>query len=335
MLLVVLGTAAIGGGSSADAAGAGAAVGKGLLDGAVPAEYVEWVKKAGALCPGESPALIAAQIWAESNFDKNAVGPDTSAGRAKGPAQFTDATWATWGRDEHGDGTPVSPHDVGDAVMAQGRFMCSLMEQARTSGYPGGSDSLALAGYNAGWGAVAKYGGVPPYKETTDYVSKILTKAAVWNVGGGAVVSGTGGGADAVRKAQQYLGVPYVWGGGTPGGPSAGFCSDGNGMLNGSCFAGSHEGFDCSSLVQNAWWATIKLPRVAQDQYDFTSAHPVALNALQPGDLIFYRQSNYGGITHVAMFYGDGKIIQAPKTGGVVEIVPLYTNGFAGATRPA
>ncbi len=329
MLLLVVGTATLGSGGTASAVGGG---GKGLLDGAVPAEYKEWIMKAGATCPGESPALIAAQVWAESGFNKDAEGPETSAGKAKGPAQFTDGTWSTWGRDDDGNGV-ASAKDIGDALMAQGRFMCSLMEQAKASGYPGGTEALALAGYNAGFGAVQQYHGVPPYKETADYIAKIQAQAAVWSIGGGAV-SGTGAGPDAVRRAAQYVGVPYVWGGGTPSGPSVGFCDGSNGMLNGLCFAGSHQGFDCSSLVQNAWWGTLHLPRVAADQYSATSGRPVSLDQLQPGDLIFYARG-VSGIDHVAMYYGDGKIIQAPRTGKSVEIVPLYKNGAVGATRPA
>ncbi|WP_324607644.1 bifunctional lytic transglycosylase/C40 family peptidase [Streptomyces sp. NRRL WC-3742] len=334
VLLVVVGTAAIGGsGTSASAA----AVPGGIKEGAIPAAYLPWVQRAAALCPqDESPALVAAQLWAESGFEDR-DGPPTASGTAKGPAQFIDSTWATYGRDDDGNGT-ASPHDVGDAVMALGRYMCSLFGQARASGYPGGNVALALAGYNAGWGAVQKYNGVPPYRETLDYVAKIKAKTAEWvAVSAPPPVNGSGAGADAVRKAATYVGLPYVWGGGSPSGPTNGYCDGANGMLGGSCFASSHSGFDCSSLVQNAWWQTIHLPRTAGDQYTATASRPVPMGALVPGDLIFYSHSGSGADSyHVVMYYGDGQVIEAPKTGKNVQIVPLYTSGgLVGATRPA
>ena len=330
VLVGVIGTATIGG------ANASPTEGTGLMAGAVPPAFLPWIYKAAALCPGdESPALIAAQLWKESNFDATARGPETKAGIAKGAAQFTDATWTAYGRDDDGNGT-ASPDDIGDAVMALGRYMCSLFAEAKASGYPGGAETLALAGYNAGWNAVAEYHGVPPYKETTDYVAAIEAKAAQWSIGAPPEVTGTGMGADAVRRAAQYLGDPYVWGGGTPAGPSLGFCDGRNGMLAGTCFAASHSGFDCSSLTQNAWWPVVHLPRTAGDQYSATASRPVPMSALQPGDLIFYSHDGNGADSyHVVMYYGDGKVIEAPRTGKNVQVVPLYTSGgLVGATRP-
>ncbi|MFD0409957.1 NlpC/P60 family protein [Kitasatospora sp. NPDC127116] len=339
VLVFAVGTAAIGGTSSESVSGGGGGNGQGLKgDAPVPASYLPWIKKAADLCPeDESPSLIAAQLWAESGF-QDRDGPPTASGTAKGPAQFIDSTWVTYGRDDDGSGT-ASPHDVGDAVMALGRYMCSLFGQAKASSYPGGADALALAGYNAGWGAVQKYNGVPPYRETSDYVAKIQAKAAEWRVLAEAPppVTGSGAGADAVRKATAYLGLPYVWGGGSPAGPSVGFCDDKNGWLNGTCFASSHSGFDCSSLVQASWWQSVKLPRTAGDQYTATASRPVPMGSLAPGDLIFYSHSGSGADSyHVVMYYGDGKVIEAPKTGKQVQIVPLYTTGgLVGATRPA
>ncbi|MFF4709595.1 NlpC/P60 family protein [Streptomyces sp. NPDC001297] len=333
ILASVIGAAAVGG-TPASAAGA-----TGIKAGKVPGEFLSWVMKAGALCDDESPALIAAQLYQESHFNAAAVGPETSSGTAKGAAQFTDASWGTWGRDDDGNGN-ASPFDIGDAVMAQGRYMCALIERAKDSGYSGGAVALALAGYNGGWGRVQQFQGVPPESfaqgQTYNYVHDIIDRAAEW-ADAVPAVTGTGSGADAVRKAATYLGLPYVWGGGTPAGPSTGFCSGNNGYLDGVCFAASHEGFDCSSLTQNAWWSTTHLPRTASDQYNATASHPVSMDALQVGDLIFYSHTGSGSDAyHVVMYYGDGKVIEAPKTGKNVQIVKLYrTGGLVGATRPA
>lgn len=335
ILAGVIGTAAIGNTATTSTTST-----SGLKSGVVPADFLPWVMRAGALCPDESPALIAAQLYQESKFNAAAVGPPTDSGTAKGPAQFVDGAWGTWGRDDDGNGT-ASPYDIGDAVMAQGRYMCALMEEAKGSKYPGTTAALALAAYNAGWGRVQQYRGVPPALfadgQTYNYVRDIIARAGEWAATLPAV-TGTGSGADAVRKAATQVGVPYVWGGGTPAGKSEGYCDGTNGYVAGACFAATHEGYDCSSLVQYAYWSTLQLPRTAADQYAATASHTVSRDSLQVGDLLFWTHGGASGIYHVAMYYGDGKIIQAPRTGEDVEIVTIGeampSSDYYGATRP-
>jgi len=116
-----------------------------------------------------------------------------------------------------------------------------------------------------------------------------------------------GGAAAALAAARSQLGVPYVWGGESPG-----------------------SGFDCSGLTQWAWrQAGVDLPRTAAAQYD-AIAH-VSLSDLQPGDLVFW---GYGGISHVGMYVGGGDVINAPDTGDVVRIEAIWNNGLVGAGRP-
>lgn len=132
--------------------------------------------------------------------------------------------------------------------------------------------------------------------------------------GGGGGTSGDGvpvapGAAGAVAAAESQLGVPYVWGGESPG-----------------------VGFDCSGLTQWAWGrAGVGLPRTAAAQYD--AIPHVSLDALQPGDLLFWNDGT-SSIQHVAMYVGGGEIIQAPYTGSVVSYAPIYTSGLVGAGRP-
>ncbi|GAA3312336.1 hypothetical protein GCM10020295_83930 [Streptomyces cinereospinus] len=104
--------------------------GGGGLQG-VPAEFRKWILKADEACkePAMVPALLAAQLYQESKF-KTSREEATSHAGAQGPAQFMPGTWATWGRDADGNGDN-SPWDIGDAVMAQGRMMCSLLKQAK------------------------------------------------------------------------------------------------------------------------------------------------------------------------------------------------------------
>jgi cell wall-associated NlpC family hydrolase len=127
-------------------------------------------------------------------------------------------------------------------------------------------------------------------------------------------VPGSSAGAIAVRAAESQLGVPYVWGGATPG-----------------------VGFDCSGLTMWAWaQAGVQLAHFAATQY--TETTHVSLSSLQPGDLLFY---DFGGngIDHVTMYvgsgpYGSSTIIQAAHTGTAVMFSPIWYSGLVGAGRP-
>ena len=134
----------------------------------VPRQYSSEIRRAAEACPQLSPQLLAAQLYQESRFEPNAVSP---AG-ARGIAQFMPETWQRWGRDLDGDGS-ADPFDPQEAIDAQGRLMCHLIRLAERSSVPGSEQSLALAAYNAGWGAVLEHEGVPPYRETREYVRTI------------------------------------------------------------------------------------------------------------------------------------------------------------------
>lgn len=175
VMMPVVMMVAVSGGGEADAEEQG--VGGGLKTGQVPAEYVPWVLKAGSMCDVIKPAVIAAQIEAESGWNPNAKSPVG----AEGLSQFMPGTWVTWGKDDDGNGR-ISPYDPGDAIMAQGRYDCALARQVqgyKDSGQATGETlDLALAAYNAGPGAVQKYGGIPPYTETQNYVARIKSLIA-------------------------------------------------------------------------------------------------------------------------------------------------------------
>ena len=116
----------------------------------------------------------------------------------------------------------------------------------------------------------------------------------------------------AVRAATSQLGTPYLWGGEGPG------------------------GFDCSGLVQWAYArAGVALPRVAQDQYDAGPAVPDG-SPLLPGDLVFFG-AGPRRVTHVGLYLGDGRFVDAPHTGAEVRVDVLagFTPTLVGATRPA
>ncbi len=111
--------------------------------------------------------------------------------------------------------------------------------------------------------------------------------------------SGSGLGERAVQVAKSYLGVPYVWAG------------------------ESREGVDCSGLTMLVWRELgIDMPHIGARQYQMGTRVPVS--QVQPGDMLFY---SYGGgpgtVHHVAMYVGDGQMIEAPMEGYTVWIVPM------------
>ena len=115
----------------------------------------------------------------------------------------------------------------------------------------------------------------------------------------------------AIGAARTRLGLPYVWG---ATGPST---------------------FDCSGLTQWAYAAAgVALPRTSREQW-FVGPHP-SLDQLQPGDLLFWatNTADPASIHHVALYIGGGYMIEAPHTGAVVHVTPVYLDGYIGATRP-
>jgi cell wall-associated NlpC family hydrolase len=123
-------------------------------------------------------------------------------------------------------------------------------------------------------------------------------------------------GLKALQYAMSVRGLPYVWGGESP-----------------------RYGFDCSGLTQWSWIkAGYYIPRTAAEQW-YALRH-VPLNALQPGDLLFYYNlDNDHQVDHVVMYagsgpWGDKTIISAAHTGTVISLSPIFTYGLIGAGRP-
>lgn len=103
------------------------------------------------------PALIEAIIESESGFDPNA----TSRAGARGLMQLMPQTAAGLG--------VTDPYDAAQNVRGGTRYLRTLLDRF-------GDVELAVAAYNAGPGAVERYGGVPPYAETQRYVRNVLAR---------------------------------------------------------------------------------------------------------------------------------------------------------------
>ncbi|MBV2353241.1 C40 family peptidase [Streptomyces sp. J2-1] len=115
----------------------------------------------------------------------------------------------------------------------------------------------------------------------------------------------SGEGDRAVRYALEQIGKPYRWGARGPG------------------------SYDCSGLTSEAWrHAGTPIPRTSQEQWARLARVP--LHDLRPGDLVVY----FADATHVAMYLGEGKVVQAPRPGDTVRVSPLAANPVLGAVRP-
>lgn len=107
---------------------------------------------------------------------------------------------------------------------------------------------------------------------------------------------------DVLFAALGLVGTPYRYGGNTP-----------------------DSGFDCSGLIGYVYRgaAGIELPRTTQAMNVMRGASPVALKALQPGDLLFFATNGGRRVSHAGIYVGQGRFVHAPSTGGSVRLDSL------------
>ena len=132
-------------------------------------------------------------------------------------------------------------------------------------------------------------------REIQAQMARQAEQAALRATGGGPTIvvdPGGPGHPEVVAIAQRYLGVPYVYGGASP------------------------SGFDCSGLSMYCY-AQIGIGLAHGATAQQQASTPVPLNALQPGDLVFFGGASYS--YHVGIYVGGGTMIHAPHTGTVVS----------------
>jgi len=158
----------------------------------------------------------------------------------------------------------------------------AAVRAAAAASHPGGGGSNGGGGGTGGGGGSGGGGGPPPPSSLADI---------------------------AVAAAYDAIGVPYVWGGGSP-----------------------EEGFDCSGLTMWSWaQAGVSLPHSSQMQYDVLPH--VSRDQIQPGDLLFF----YQPISHVAIYVGNNQMIHATHPGELSHletIADYWWAEYVGAGRP-
>lgn len=114
-----------------------------------------------------------------------------------------------------------------------------------------------------------------------------------------------------VANAKKLLGTPYVWGGASP------------------------SGFDCSGFTQYVLGlSSITLPRTTAEQVKVGTY--ITKDQLQPGDLVFLKNTYRSGVSHVGIYIGDGKMIHASSSKGVTTSTlssSYYTQHYHSARR--
>ncbi len=116
-----------------------------------------------------------------------------------------------------------------------------------------------------------------------------------------------------IRRGASQIGTPYSWGGGKPTGPSTGVDSGANTV-----------GYDCSGFTQFAFAGVgVLIPKYSGDQYN--TGRKIPQSQAKRGDLLFWGP---GGSQHVAIFLGNGQMLESSGSAGGVKVSPLRTAGL-------
>ncbi|MEQ0563340.1 NlpC/P60 family protein [Amycolatopsis sp. NEAU-NG30] len=124
-----------------------------------------------------------------------------------------------------------------------------------------------------------------------------------------------------IARALSRLGTPYAWGGGNASGPTRGIRDGGVADMYGDY---NKIGFDCSGLMIYAFAGVRALPHYSG--YQYTAGRQVPLSQMRRGDMLFW--GGPGGIHHVALYLGNGQMVEAPQSGLRVRVAPVRYGGI-------
>ena len=297
----------------------------------IPSNFLFWYKKVGQQY-GVPWTLLAGIGTVESNNGQTTL-PGVHSGQngfgAAGPMQIgiEGASGNTWGgapvhaasqvvsgvaTDEDGDGT-ASVYDPADAIAGAAKYLLEFQVQTDPAG--------AVFAYNHLQSYVqsvlfyaGQYAGGKFSVASAQLPADSSVAGCVQTAGGLPVVQAPSQvTATAIAYAEQQLGKPYLWGGAGP------------------------DRFDCSGLTMMAW-ARAGVQLLHYTGYQWEEGPHVPLNQLRRGDLLFYatNTSDPSTIHHVAIYIGNGMMVNAPYTGAFVRIDSMYApGGLIGAVRPA
>ncbi len=277
----------------------------------IPPNYLVLIRK-WAAAYGIDWTVLAGLLMVEDSFGQ---GSGRSSAGALGPAQFLPSTFRQYGVDDGSDGKTDAPDiwNPADAIASAANYLKALGA--------GNTSTLrsALCRYNTGGPGSSAY---QPCMDGTqlpfDYADRVMSYARQYRGALTAVTTGlvTGGSnpaaiQTAIDFAMKQLGKPYLYGGTGP------------------------DSWDCSGLVQAAYAAAgIQLPRTSQAQWN---RGPRVGLPHQPGDLVFFVGADGTSTApgHVGLAIDSNHMIVAPSTGLNVQIQPIYSQGYVGATRPS
>ncbi|MFG2584587.1 C40 family peptidase [Streptomyces malaysiensis] len=200
----------------------------------------------------------------------------------------------------------VAQREREETAKAQRKLLASGALGTANGASPGAAAPSPTPGNGAGTGATKPPGGGrdTPAAGTPAPMATVTAPRPRPSAAGPETASAEAG-KRALAYALDQIGKPYVWGAEGP------------------------NSFDCSGLTSSAWaYAGRVIPRTSQEQW--RQLPRVPLNKLRPGDLVIY----YKGASHVAMYAGDGQVVQAPRPGQRVKLSPLASNPLHGAVRP-
>lgn len=173
------------------------------------------------------------------------------------------------------------------------------------TGTSGGTDTSSGAGTSGGSGTSSGTGTTTPSKPSV----------------GKPAVTGSAAVELVIDRGMSVLGTPYSWGGGNENGPTKGIRDGGVADSFGDF---NKVGFDCSGLMMYAFGGLgISLPHYTG--YQYTAGKQVPSSQMKRGDMLFWGP---GASQHVALYLGDGTMLEAPQSGDVVKVSPVRWSGM-------